>query len=328
MLPNINTFDILITSTYLEIEPAISQAVWRCSVVAAANDHWVSYWSSDTRTAGSTTNKHPSDESPETAKTTATTREPYNFTVELVDTKRIGFGTWTRNGDDKHPLYSYACWDFEPLKRPKERGKSGESGGTRIISDPTPKHQLRVYREAVTCYDDIIGHYFPDDRILAAYLVESSPHHYHVGIIFTQSLPKDAHDQIIATINLNRFKKTSTKTRAERSGASGTHYAPHSAGSTASGPNASNGMPGTRNNSSTEGLRYDLPDSARRSPTANRRTTPPSKTQPTPTPSSPGQSNTTLLPHAPVTTNNAPSSSAYSTAKSDRKSSGKSDLSG
>ena len=205
MLPKINTFDLLLPRTYLELEPAISQAVWRCML--GGNDHWVSYWSSDTRYSGL------NDKQASLGRITRNGKdyrhragEPYNFTVELVDTKRIGFGTWTRNGDDKHPLYSYACWDFEPLKRPKARGKSGESGGTRIISDPTPKHQLRVYREAATCYDDIIGHYFPDDRILAAYLVESSPHHYHVGIIFTQSLPEDAHDQIVATINLNRFK--------------------------------------------------------------------------------------------------------------------------
>jgi hypothetical protein len=198
--------------TYRRLDPEVIQAVWRCML--GGNNHWVSYWSSDAKHSGL------NDKQAALGRVTKSGKdyrdragEPYNFTVEIVDAKRIGFGTWTRSSDDKHSLYAYACWDFEPLKRPTKRGKSGEgrekrepSGGTRIVSDPTPKHQLRVYREAEACYDDIIGHYFPDDRVLAAYLVESSHHHYHVGIIFSRSLPKDEHDQIVATINLNRFK--------------------------------------------------------------------------------------------------------------------------
>ena len=59
----------------------------------------------------------------------------------------------------------------------------------------------------MACYGEISAHYLTDNRVLAIYLAESSPHHYHVGILFSRSLPQAEHNQIVAHINRgNRFK--------------------------------------------------------------------------------------------------------------------------
>jgi hypothetical protein len=36
--------------TYRQVDPALVQAVWRCML--GGNNHWVSYWSSDTKPSG------------------------------------------------------------------------------------------------------------------------------------------------------------------------------------------------------------------------------------------------------------------------------------
>ena len=59
----------------------------------------------------------------------------------------------------------------------------------------------------MACYGEISAHYLTDNRVLAIYLAESSPSHYHVGILFSRSLPQAEHNQIVAHINRgNRFK--------------------------------------------------------------------------------------------------------------------------
>jgi hypothetical protein len=198
--------------TYRRLDPEVIQAVWRCML--GGNDHWVSYWSSDAKHSGL------NDQQAALGRITKSGKdyryragEPYDFTVEAVDAQKRGFGTWTRNGDATNPLSSYACWDFEPLKQPTKRKPKKPSpdgeltpAGSRINQHPTTRQKHRVYREAEACYNDAANLFLNDERILAGYLVESSPDHYHVGIIFSRSLPKDEHDQIVATINLNRFK--------------------------------------------------------------------------------------------------------------------------
>jgi hypothetical protein len=182
-------------------------------------NHWVSYWSSDPAHSGL------NDQQAALGRITKSGKdyrhragEPYDFTVELVDTKNLAFGTWTRNGDIKDPLYSYAAWDFEPLLPPQRRAKPhrpaatpkpGQTGaivpltpaGSRIAENPTIKHRARVYREAANCYDTL--YHLHDPRILAIYLVESSPNHYHVAVLFTHHLTQSDHDAIVATVRAN-----------------------------------------------------------------------------------------------------------------------------
>ena len=102
-------------------------------------------------------------------------------------------------------MCTYACSDFEPLKPARKTKKPQPvqltEVGSRIHPKPTLKHRIRVYRQALNCYNDTVGLFFNDDRILAAYLVESSPDHYHAGIIFTRPLPRREHDEILAQIN-------------------------------------------------------------------------------------------------------------------------------
>ena len=59
-----------------------------------------------------------------------------------------------------------------------------------------------------------------DDRVLAAYLVESSPDHYHVGIIFSRHLSRQEHDEIVATIRASNrpFKNLDKDSSRARKG--------------------------------------------------------------------------------------------------------------
>ena len=129
--------------TYRRLDPEVIQAVWRCML--GGNDHWVSYWSSDAKHSGL------NDKQAALGRITKSGKdyryragEPYDFTVAAVDAQRIGFGTWTRNGDATNPLYAYACWDFEPLKQPTQRPTKKPSpdveltpAGSRINQHPT-----------------------------------------------------------------------------------------------------------------------------------------------------------------------------------------------
>jgi hypothetical protein len=120
------------------------------------NDHWVSYWSSDAKHSGLNDKQAALGRITKSGKDYRDRAgEPYDFTVEAVDAKRIGFGTWTRNGDNTNPLYAYACWDFEPLKQPTKRKPKKPSpdveltpAGSRINQHPTTRQKHRVYRDA------------------------------------------------------------------------------------------------------------------------------------------------------------------------------------
>jgi hypothetical protein len=191
--------------TYLDLDPATVQAVWRCML--GGNDHWVNYYNSDRSNKYSGIN----DQQAALGRITQSGKdyrhragEPYDFTPEVIDAKRLAFGFWTRNGDPKHPLYSFLAFDFEPLKQPSKRPGPEvplTPAGRRIESNPTLKHRQRVYREAQDCYDSLVNCFLDDDRILAVSLVESSRDHYHVAAIPSRHLSRDEHDAIITTIH-------------------------------------------------------------------------------------------------------------------------------
>ena len=201
-----NTFDILPPHKTLELDPAVIQAVWRCML--GGNDHWVTYRCKDRTNPHSGVNDQKWSTGHIDKRGVDRRRHagvPYNFTAEAVDRKRLCFAFWGLNGVRHKQMCTYACSDFEPLKPARKTKKPQPvqltEVGSRIHPKPTLKHRIRVYRQALNCYNDTVGLFFNDDRILAAYLVESSPDHYHAGIIFSRPLPRREHDEILAQIN-------------------------------------------------------------------------------------------------------------------------------
>jgi hypothetical protein len=183
------------TSTYVDVTSKIKQAVWRCML--GGNPYWVHYYNSDKTNKYSGINDKQASRGHVTHTGKDYTRyayKPYYYTPKVVDQYKLSFGMWTRSKDG---LYSFANADFEPLRRLTKKAKA--AGKSRIIEKPTPKQYARTRTEASDYYQSWWHLALIDNRILAVYLLESSPAHYHVGVIFSTSLTRAEHDKLVGT---------------------------------------------------------------------------------------------------------------------------------